>query len=578
VSGLRRVASLLKSVALPVLALLTVLSPPAGGPGLARAEGGIAAGHTEWSGRVDVEEDLLIPRGATLVIHAGTRVVFTEALSTKTEPWFWNPGTELAVDGRLEVQGTREEPVVFEGLQGLWGGVVAGPGAEVRLRHAELRGADEALLCAGGACSLEHVQIEGGEYGLVLGPGARIDAQDVTVLGSRVAVLDAREAPAPISGVRSEEIVDADRLLLPPEPRAATVLRGGLESRPRVEYVGEYTVESDESWQGEVIVSGRVTVVPGALLTLLPGTRVAFRKVDTNGDGLGEGELLVLGGIVSRGEPGRPVVFESAEPEPAPGDWDKVSLISAEYSDSRFRFTVFRHGTQALHAHFSRFVAESCLFEGNLRALQFQESDRAEVRGCVFLRNKQALRFRDSTARVVGNTFLDNLYAVHSFRCELDFVDNTVEGSALGGFLAKESRVVFEGNRLSRNRDGARMKDPDSRVLVRRNRFAGSAEDHLSLSQAQGTVEGNAFEGAGLDAVSLEDSAVVLSRNAFGPAGRDAVHLKGGTDVVAEGNFWGAPDPSARIHDRDDDPDLGSVRWTPVLFSAPILDLPGATW
>jgi len=578
VPGLRRATPLLKPFPRVLLAVLTFFAAPLAGAGAGRAEGGLAAGHTEWSGRVVVEEDLLVPRGAVLRVQAGTRVIFAEALSTKTEPWFWNPGTELAIDGRLEVLGTPENPVVFEGLSGPWGGVVAGPGAEVVLSNLKISGADEAVLCAGGGCRLDRVQVEGAEYGLVLGPGATIDAQEVEIRRSRVGVLDARLAPGPIPGVTLADIADADRLVLPAGARMVGVMRGSLQGQPRVEYVGEYTVERDETWRGEVTVSGRVTVVPGAVLTLDPGTRVAFRKIDSNGDGLGEGELLVLGGIVSRGVPGRPVVFDSAEAQPAPGDWDKVSLIAAEFPDSRFHHTVFRYGTQALHAHFSRLVAEDCLFEENLRALQFQESDRAEIRDSLFRGNKQALRFRDSTVRAIGNFFLDNLYAVHAFRCDLEFSGNTLEGSALGGFLAKESRVAFEQNRLFRNREGARMKDLDSQVLVRRNRFLACAEDHLSLSQAQGAVEQNAFDRAGLDLVSLEDSAVVLRRNHFGAAGRDAVHLKGGTEVDAPNNHWGTRDPDARIHDRKDDPYLGSVRWAPPLFSAPMLDLPRATW
>ncbi|MBE0616686.1 MAG: right-handed parallel beta-helix repeat-containing protein, partial [Proteobacteria bacterium] len=200
------------------------------------------------------------------------------------------------------------------------------------------------------------------------------------------------------------------------------------------------------------------------------------------------------------------------------------------------------------------------------------------LEGCVFLGNRQALRFRDSIAQVADSVFLGNLYAVHAFRCDLTFTGNTLEGNTLGGFLAKESHVVFRGNRLAGNRDGVRLKDPDSRAEIRGNRFGPSAEDHLSLAQVPAVVEGNAFEGAGLDLVSLEDAPARLVDNAFGPAGRDAVHLKGGVDVDARGNFWGVPDPAARIFDAAADPALGRVLWEPPRFLAPVLDLPGETW
>jgi nitrous oxidase accessory protein NosD len=197
------------------------------------------------------------------------------------------------------------------------------------------------------------------------------------------------------------------------------------------------------------------------------------------------------------------------------------------------------------------------------------------VEDCVFVDNKQALRFRDSKASITGNRFFRNLFGVHAFRAELEFTDNVLEGSALGGFLAKESRVVFEGNRLGASRDGVRMKDPDSWVRLRGNRLGGFAEDALSLSRVEGTVEGNAIKSAGLDLVSLEEAPVTLRRNRLGAAGRDALHLKGATNVDARGNFWVGDDPAGRIHDGWDDPALGTAAWSPALSEPPRLLVPG---
>jgi hypothetical protein len=552
-------------LAVPVAAALLLLGFL---PGPAGAAGGVLSGDLTWSGEVRVGEDIRIPEGSSLTVLAGTRVVFAPSLSTKVDPTQWSPGTELAVDGTLTVLGTPEEPVTFEG-EGPWGGLIAAPGSRVRLGGAIIRGAQAGLLCVGADCRLEGTRLEGGEYGLVVGPEATVRAADSAAAGCRVGVLDVRSGGAPLDGMSVQDARDADLLVLPVSAREVSAVEIPATGGPRAEYLGGYTVDADETWWGRVILSGRVTVVPGAVLTLAPGTRVAFRRIDTNDDGLGEGELLVLGGIRSLGSPEAPVVFESAEPAPRPGDWDKVSLIASEDPDNLFEYTVFRHGTQALHGHFSQFAARGCLFTGNLRGLQFQESEGARVEDCVFVGNKQALRFRDSTAVVTGNRFFGNLFGVHAFRAELEFTDNVLEGSALGGFLAKESRVVFEGNRLGASRDGVRMKDPGSWVRLRGNRLEGFAEDALSLSRVEGTVEGNTVENGGLDLVSLEDAPVILRRNRFGDAGRDALHLKGPTDVDARENFWGADDPAGRIHDRADDSGLGAAAWSPALAEPP---------
>ncbi len=522
-------------------------------------------GLTVWSGQVRVDGDVWVPPGARLVIEAGTRVRFAEALSTKTDPVFWHPGTELAVGGELEVRGTPGSPVVFEG-EGPWGGIVAAPGGRAVLRHAVIRGAREALLCVGSRCDLGGVEVDGAAYGIVTGPGATVEAEDVRLTGCGVGLLEAG-APGP-DEVTVTAPADAGRLSVPAGARGVAVIRIPAPAGPPVEYVGEYTVMGPETWSGEVIITGRVTVVPEAVLTLAPGTRVRFRKVDGNRDGLGEGGLLVLGGIRSLGTPGRPVVFESAEPAPAPGDWDKVSLIASEDPDNRFEYTVFRHGVQALHAHFSRLTATGCLFEGNLRALQFQESEGVRVAGCVFVGNKQALRFRDSTVEVTGSRFVGNLYGVHAFRATLDFTGNVLEGSVLGGFLAKESRVRLVGNRMAFGRDGARFRNAESPAEIRDSRFEDLAEDGLSLSRTDARVEGNLFDRAGLDLVSVELSDVVLRANRLGASGRHAVHLKGDRGVDARGNYWEGDAP-ARIHDREDRPDLGVVTWRPELTRPP---------
>jgi len=535
-----------------------------------------------WSGIVRVEEDLLVPAGITLTIEPGAHITFAAAPSTKTDPVFWNPDTELAVAGRLVAGAKGQAPVVFQS-DGPWGGVVAAPGGEVRVENAQWLRAGEALLCVAAVCDLDRVTIGGGEYGLVLGPGAHFTARDVTVEGARVGVLDARGAPT-LPGIPEGVLVsgaaDAALLWVPTADRTVSALVPDVSPSavPRVEYVGEYTVAADETWTGEVILAGRVTVIPEAVLTLAPGTRVRFRRHDSNGDGLGEGELLVLGGIRSRGLPGRPVIFESAEPEPVSGDWDKVSLIASEDPGNSFTYTVFRHGVQSLHAHFSKFVAEHCLFADNLRAVQFQESSGSAVRSSVFVGNKQALRFRDSQVEVRGNLLVDNWYAVHAYRCALEFVDNVVTGSALGGFLAKESQVRLAGNRLLFGRDGVRLRQDGTTAEITANLFSGFAEDALSLNRVRGTVEGNRLAAAGLDLISVEEADVRLVGNHLSGAGRDLVHLNGSGDLAAPDNYWGGLDPAAAIHDRTDDPLLGTVYWQPAREAPPLLSEPQQNW
>ncbi len=66
-----------------------------------------------WQGEVSVAGDILVPDGVTLTIKAGTRVRIASAESTKTDPEYMSPLTEITVRGALRVEGTDAAYVVF---------------------------------------------------------------------------------------------------------------------------------------------------------------------------------------------------------------------------------------------------------------------------------------------------------------------------------------------------------------------------------------------------------------------------------------------------------------------------------
>jgi hypothetical protein len=521
---------------------------------------------------VTLDEDVRVTKGATLTIEAGATILFGQALSTKTDPQMWNPDTELAVEGTLKVVGTAAQPVSFAPLESSWGGIVAAPGANVQLRGAVITGADEALLALGSTVSLSDVTIRDCRHGLVAGVGAVVKATGVKVSGCEVGVLDMTGVGGPqkrIAGIDVSASEDSDYLkfsgftplLKQNISHEKSFEAVGARAEGERELLGEYTVNGEEVWSGRVVVSGRVTVPPGSMLRLSPGTHVAFRRIDTNSDGLGEGELLVLGSIRSQGTKERPVVFESAELSPRAGDWDKVSIIASEDADNSFVHTVFRHGIQPLHAHFATFSVTDSLFEDNLRGLQFQESERATIVSNRFVGNKQAIRMRDSTVLIEDNIFQGNLFAVHAFRCQLTFKNNTVEDTLLGGMLAKESQLVMTGNTFSRNRFALRVKGEGSTTRLSDNAMRDVAETIVSFNEAVVTLDKNTFDSAGLDLLGVNGGTILMRHNLLGSAARHALHLSGPATVDALENTWQGGDPALRIFDAQDDPTLGEVRW-----------------
>lgn len=513
-----------------------------------------------WSGVVVVKEDTRVGKNATLTVLAGTRVIFQPAESTKTEPSFWSPETELAVEGRLLVKGEEGKPVAFVPESGVWGGVIVAPGARAEIRYADLTGADEALLLAGGSVAVENLRIGESAVGLVLGPKSKLAAKNLAIANCARGVVDLTGEAAQLpEGVTVSKSGDADLLHQPWMPREAEKVARIQADGPAREFVGEYTVYGEETWSGLVILNGRVTVPPGSTLKIAPGARVLFRKRDTNGDGLGEGELLILGSVRCLGTKESPVIFDSAEETPAPGDWDKVSIISSEDNENAFRHAIFRHGTMALHAHFSTFAASDCRFERNLRALQFQESEKALVERSVFVDNKQAMRFRDSNVTVKDCQLYGNDYAFHVFRSTVAISGCKIEDTLYGGLLAKESRLTVTGNAFERSRAAMKLKGEGSTLAMSGNRVAGNVENALSLQEVKARVERNVLDGAGLDLVGLEGGDPVFRANNFGKSGRDAIHLNSRAGADASCNDWGGADPAKRIHHYVQNNSLGVI-------------------
>lgn len=132
---------------------------------------GVQRGDHRWQGEVTLAGDLLIPAGSALEIAAGTTVFIRPSDSTRIDPEYLSPATELLVRGRLKVVGEEGAPVRFLPEYEIenepaWGGILI-DGGEATLQHAEIVAAETGLLALESAPQLESVRIRGHRYGLV---------------------------------------------------------------------------------------------------------------------------------------------------------------------------------------------------------------------------------------------------------------------------------------------------------------------------------------------------------------------------------------------------------------------------
>ena len=92
------------------------------------AKAAVLTVDTVWQNEVTLSEDVLVPAGVTLTLRPGTVVRVVAAESTKTDPEFISPLTEITVRGRLKIEGTPINPVKLISQDGKnsgeWAGVL----------------------------------------------------------------------------------------------------------------------------------------------------------------------------------------------------------------------------------------------------------------------------------------------------------------------------------------------------------------------------------------------------------------------------------------------------------------------
>jgi len=191
-------------------------------------------------------------------------------------------------------------------------------------------------------------------------------------------------------------------------------------------------ISGEETWQGEVRVTAPVSVEKGALLRILPGTRVLLSGEDADGDGCREGYIQVFGRILVEGERERPVLFRRLDPE---REWQEIYLQNAT---GYIRYARFEGAAWGLHVHDGTVRVEQVLFRDNGGGARLKGSGASFFR-CTFRGNGYGLRFWDGGPAVRESRF---------------------EGNGTGLFYREGAGgATIHGNRISGNETDLRVGD-----------------------------------------------------------------------------------------------------------------------
>lgn len=189
---------------------------------------------------------------------------------------------------------------------------------------------------------------------------------------------------------------------------------------------GDAVISKDTTWSGIINIKGVVVVGRGVTLTIAPGTMIKFERIDINHDGIGDGEIRVLGRLLAQGTAQRPIVFQSAEANPAPKDWSYL-LIFTSGQKNVVKYCQFHQAFTGLQVHFSTTEVANCLFSDNNEGLRFGRA-KLIVKHNVFEKNNIGVRFTrmEGPAEIKFNEISNNnvgIFLVPSGQNILDFFD-----------------------------------------------------------------------------------------------------------------------------------------------------------
>ena len=316
---------------------------------------------------------------------------------------------------------------------------------------------------------------------------------------------------------------------LPTETPTSTATRTpSLSPTPLVNHTTSGRLVRDETWRGEILITGDIEIPAGVTLTIEPGTTVRFTagKDDRQAGGWEDMAapervyfpndppavpakmivLVVYGRLVARGTAAQGILFSSDSATPSVTDWGSIPV----------------EGEGAV-------VLEYATIEYNYWGLQLN-SDRPEV---SITRN---------TFRHIATCCICAGY--HPIETRVEISDNTFQDCRHEAVDTHgEQSLVVKHNRFIDNQGGVAAND-DSTPLIENNLFRNNHTGIGINDNDRGpAVRGNEFEGHAFFAIWLysNSTAVISDNNFHGNAGNIGVG-NSSLGVSAGNNWWGTLD------------------------------------
>ncbi len=462
---------------------------------------------TVFQGNVFFDHSIYIPKGKTLTIKAGSRVIFSPKHSNRLSFPFIGKKLQIMVAGQLLIEGKEGTEVTLSSMDKKWQGIVILPGGKAEINHARLNNVISGLTCLRGEYHIRNAKITNFEYGIYTFRSIQTCNKLILENGTFGIYTDNKDIrPYQFYKVRHPIWLYSSASASEPAP---PVTHTNAAPHWHIQYRGKIDINKDQVWDGDILVRSRIRVAKGVTLRIMPGSRVFFEDFDSNGDGLGDAEIMVVGRIIAVGSPDKKIVFRSLEPLKR---WAGIRIIDSDIKDNLFEHVEIRNAKRGIHGHFASVLIKNSRFENNVSNLEFQDSD-FHVENSEFSNSITGIRFRNSHLYFTNNRVNNGLNGIECSQSRVEILSCIFESKSNFALKARNSELVIDKNVFRNNRKG--MLFHQSVVKITDNKIINHAESGVYISNSQVYFAGNISENNNFDGLTLKKTKIKLLSNNF---------------------------------------------------------------